>query len=54
MNCICPGYIDTGLAEGYFQSSRTRRLLEQRLASCIPRSNRPARRGRAASGILGK
>src|SRR5207248_1650618 len=20
VNCICPGYIDTGLAEGYFQS----------------------------------
>ncbi|MGI9071572.1 MAG: SDR family NAD(P)-dependent oxidoreductase [Bryobacteraceae bacterium] len=50
VNCICPGYIDTGLAEGYFQSQpdpAAARAAAGRLHA-LWRIGRPVEVGRAA------
>jgi len=50
VNCICPGYIDAGLAEGYFQAQPdpARARLEAGKLHALGRIGKPEEVGRAA------
>lgn len=51
VNCICPGYIDTGLAEGYFQSQPDPTAAREAAGNlhALGRIGRPAEVGKVAA-----
>ncbi len=55
VNCICPGYIDAGLAEGYFQSQPdpAKARAEAGRLHALGRIGRPEEVGRAAVFLAG-
>ncbi|HEY4155645.1 MAG TPA: SDR family oxidoreductase [Puia sp.] len=56
VNCICPGYIDAGLAEGYFQSQPdpARARLEAGKLHALWRIGRPEEVGKVAVFLAGE